>query len=320
MAESSGERKGVILLAMGGPDKLSDVGTFLYNIFSDRDIINLPGGVFLQKPVAALISRMRLNRVKENYRRIGGGSPLLKWTSSQGDLIKRLFSESGEDVGCYVGMRYFRPTITTAIENAYHDGCRDFVFVPMYPQFCRATTGSSVEVAKKELTRFKDVDAVFISDFHDHPAYIALLREHIRKNIREGDALLFSAHSIPQKFVDAGDPYVDQMKRTLELVAGDREYYLSFQSRTGPVRWVGPDTIEESIVLAKSGHKGLYVVPISFVCDHIETLFEIDIELFDIVKKETGLELRRMPMFNDSRAFAELLVDLIRKKVPHNVV
>lgn len=312
------EKKGIILLAMGGPDRISDVGSFLYNIFSDRNIIHLPGGALLQKPVAALITRMRRKRVEENYRLIGGGSPLLKWTLSQRDHIIRLFKESGESVQCYVGMRYFCPTIVTAIETAYREGCRKLIFVPMYPQYCRATTGSSFEVVRKELARFNDVDASFINDYHDHPDYISLLRNYIEENIRDGEVLQFSAHSIPQKFVDEGDPYVDQVKRTVSLIAGDREYFLSFQSRTGPVKWVGPDTIEESIRLAKN-HKGLFVVPISFLCDHIETMFEIDIELYDIVKKETGVELRRMPMFNDDPAFAELLVDLIRKKVASNV-
>lgn len=319
MPESKEERQGVILLAMGGPDNLSDVGSFLYNIFSDRNIIHLPGGTVLQKPLAALISRMRRKSVEEHYKKIGGGSPLLKWTNAQRDHIIRFFSESGQDVPCYVGMRYFRPTIATAIETAYNDGCRKLIFVPMYPQYCRATTGSSFEEAKKELSRFNDVQAEFINDFHDHPAYLTLLREHIGRNIRSDDALLFSAHSIPQKFVDGGDPYVDQVKRTAELVAVDREYYLSFQSRTGPVKWVGPDTIDESIRLASGDHKGIYIVPVSFVCDHIETLFEIDIELFDMVKKETGVELKRMSMFNGSQAFAQLLVDLIKERVAINV-
>lgn len=305
------EKTAVILLAMGGPETTDDVPEYLYNIFSDRHIIKLPGGALLQKPFARMISKRRSPMVKEHYAEIGGGSPLMKWTVAQKNHLEKSLHESGTPARCYIGMRYFRPMIEAVIADAYRDGCRRMVFVPLYPQYCRATTGSSFAVAHKVLKSMPDVDAQYVHDFHDHPDYVALLKEYIDNNITSDETLLFSAHSIPQSFVTDGDPYVDQVKRTAHMAAGDRKYFLSFQSRTGPVKWVGPETITETKRLLAEGRK-LFVVPISFICDHIETLHEIDIEL----KEETdaGDRLRRMPMFNDDARLAQMLANLIKEK------
>ena len=317
MPEADTQKAAVILLAMGGPDSVDDIPEFLVNIFSDREIIRLPGGKLLQKPFARLISRLRSKNVQKNYRAIGGGSPLLKWTTAQAENFRRELQKD-TDVGVFVGMRYFRPMIKQAIDDAYAQGYRKMYFLPMYPQYCRATTGSTFAVVKQEIKRKDGIAAVFIDNFHDNEQYTGLLKKHIDDNIKDDEILLFSAHSIPQKFVDEGDPYVDQVKRTAALAAGDREYYLSFQSRTGPVKWVGPNTIDESVRLAGMDKRGLFVVPISFVCDHIETLHEIDINLAEIVKEKTGVTLRRMPMFNDSEEFGLMLAQLVSERVHVN--
>ena len=317
MSASEKQKAAVVLLAMGGPDSIDDIPEFLVNIFSDREIIRLPGGKLLQKPFARLISRLRSKGVQENYAAIGGGSPLLKWTTAQADVIRDELQKD-MDVGLFVGMRYFRPMVKQAIDEAYAQGYRKMYFLPMYPQYCRATTGSTFTVVRQEIEKRNDITAVFINDFHDIEQYTGLLKKHIDDNIKDNEILLFSAHSIPQKFVDEGDPYVDQVKRTAAMAAGDREYYLSFQSRTGPVKWVGPNTIDESVRLASMDGRGLFVVPVSFVCDHIETLHEIDIELSEIVKEKTGVTLSRMPMFNDSRAFGQMLAQLVSQRARVN--
>jgi len=306
VASGHNNRIGVILLAMGGPDSTADVGEFLRNVFSDRAIIRLPGGPLLQKPLARLIARLRLKKVTARYEQIGGGSPLLKWTTAQKELLaSRLESQPGE-FRCYVGMRYFRPTIADAFAQAHNDACRRIVLLPLYPQYCRATTVSSFAEAARAAHGYDELRTIQIDDFHDDPAYIALMREYIDQNIRDSETLLFSAHSIPQSFVDDGDPYVDQVRRTAALTAGEREYFVSFQSRTGPVTWVGPDTVAEATRLLQEGRR-LFVVPISFVCDHIETLHEIDIELPELMPEDLGRRIRRMPMFNDDPRLADLL-------------
>ena len=315
MITASKEKIGVILLSMGGPDRLEDITSFLYNIFSDRAIIRLPGGTLFQKPFAWMISRLRTMKVQDHYRLIGGKSPLVKWTEAQGRLIEQQLQKDSIDVHCYVGMRYFRPMIEDAIKKAHVDGCRRIIFLPMYPQYSTATTGSSFLVAKETLRALPEIDAMYVSDFHDNPGYVGLMGEYIRQNIAENEVLLFSAHSLPQKFVDEGDPYVDQVKRTAALAAGERPYFISFQSRSGPVTWVGPDTIDETRRLLNETSGGIFVVPISFVCDHIETLYEIDIELPQLMGERNGKRLRRMPMFNDDARFAEVLAGIIKQNL-----
>lgn len=302
-----------ILLSMGGPETTADIQEYLYNIFSDRTLIQLPGGSLLQKPFAAMISRLRKKKVQAHYNLIGGGSPLLRWTKAQAHHLEQELAAELPGFKAYPGMRYFRPTVDQAIECACRDGYRHMILLPLYPQYSLATTGSSFAVARKTLTRHVDISVTYIEDFHDQPDYIALLHDYITAHIGPQDTLLFSAHSLPQKFVDDGDPYVDQVKQTARLAAGDREYFVSFQSRTGPVTWVGPDTIEEAKRLLAERPGNLFVVPISFVCDHIETLYEIDIELKDLLGQPLGARVRRMPMFNDDRRFAVALANLIRK-------
>jgi ferrochelatase len=314
METRSRNKQCAVLLAMGGPDSLDDIGEYLFNIFSDRSIIRLPGGAALQKPFARIISTIRSRKVQSHYAKIGGSSPLLKWTRAQADQIESLIKETHPDFRCYIAMRYFRPTIEQTVRQAYRDGYRRMSFIPMYPQYSKATSGSSFMVARKVLGELPDVEARFVNDFHDWPAYISLLNEYIEENIKPDETLLFSAHSLPQKFVDEGDPYVEQVKTTAHLASGGRDYHLAFQSRTGPVKWVWPDTVEEAKRLTDEKEGNLFVVPISFVCDHIETLYEIDIELRDLLGSGKGSRLRRMPMFNDDPRFAACLAELISQK------
>ncbi len=319
MYEDPSQKQCAILLAMGGPQSTDEVRDYLYNIFSDRGLIQLPGGRLFQKPFAKMISRLRTKKVQAHYSLIGGGSPLLKWTQAQADLIESNIKTGQDSFRCYVAMRYTGPSIEESIMRAYRDGFRRMCFVPMYPQYSAATTGSSFREAGRVLEGLPDVQATFIKDFHDDPSYIALLKDYIDRNIGDDDTLLFSAHSLPQRFVDEGDPYVDQVKKAAELAAGDREYFVSFQSRTGPVDWVGPDTVEETKRLLAERVGNLFVVPIAFVCDHIETLYEIDIELRQLVGDGSAGRIRRMPMFNDDPKFAGVLRGIISKRVLSNV-
>ena len=305
----------VILLAMGGPESISDIPEYLYNIFSDRAIIRLPGGAICQKPFARLISRLRAKNVAHHYEQIGGGSPLLRWTQAQARNIGDQLQRDYDDVTCYIGMRYFRPGIKSAIDSAVSDGYKELCFVPMYPQYSTATTGSSFEVAQEALMTYPQVKTRFIKDYHDSPEYTRLLNSYIETNILPGETLLFSAHSLPQRFVDEGDPYVEQVKQTAKLAARDRQYFLSFQSRTGPVKWVGPDTVAEVKRLLDAPDRRLFIVPVAFVCDHIETLHEIDIQLKELIGPEKASRIRRMPMFNDDPRFGNILADLVVSKV-----
>lgn len=307
-------RTAVLLIAMGGPDSLEAIPRYLYNIFSDRTLIQLPGGAILQKPFARLISRLRSKKVAEHYKLIGGSSPLLKWTSAQAGLLESTLVNRGHRVSSYVGMRYYEPTIAEAVRQIHADGCDHIIVLPMYPQYTIATTGSSVMELGRVLKGYSSISWNLIKDFHDYPPFVHLVRDYIDKYTEKDDALLFTAHSLPRKFVDEGDPYVDQVKRTAELAADGREYYVSFQSRTGPVEWVGPDTIDETRRLLAESNKRICLVPVAFVCDHIETLYELDIELPQLVGERE--RLYRLPMFNDDPRFAEVLADLVSDRIP----
>ncbi len=313
------ERTGIILLAMGGPSSVAEISEYLFNIFSDREIIKLPGGSLCQKPLARMIAKRRTPEVTHNYQRIGGSSPLLRWTLAQAKLLEQELAEDFPGLRSYVGMRYSPPSIATAIEQVAKDGITKLVCLPMYPQFSRATTGSSRSVLLEAVEKLSERPRLrFINDFHAQNDYIALLRTYIAENIGANETLLFSAHSLPQKFVDRGDPYVEQIRKTAELAAHGREHFLSFQSRTGPVKWVGPDTIDEVKRLLSERSSGLFIVPIAFVCDHIETLFEIDLQLKEIVGAEMAARIRRMPMFNDDPRFARVLANLVREVTKNN--
>ncbi|MEE8577020.1 MAG: ferrochelatase [candidate division Zixibacteria bacterium] len=315
MSESDQRKFCVILLAMGGPDKPDDVKEFLFNIFSDRSIIRLPGGKLFQKPFARMIASRRSGKVRARYELIGGGSPLLAWTESQAEQIEQVLAADFGSIKCYVGMRYWKPSIDEAITEAEQDGYKTICFLPMYPQYSRATTGSSFQLADQLMAAKPGMKAVFIGDFSSDSVYTSLLHDWIEANIRPDDTLLFSAHAVPQKFIDDGDPYVDQVIRSASIAAGDREHFVSFQSRTGPVKWVRPDTIDEARRLLTEREGSLFIVPISFVCDHIETLYEIDIQLKEILGEELGSRIRRMPMFNNDQRFAAVLARIVRERM-----
>lgn len=312
------EPVGVILLSMGGPDKIADVKQFLFNIFSDRTIIRLPGGRLFQKPFARFISSRRSKHVEENYRKIGGGSPLLKWTQIQADILQDHLAKTIPGSRCFVGMRYFQPTIEKAILQARRENIKHLVLLPMYPHYSMTTTGSSFSVAREIMAGLPELRATFIEDIHDRGFYISLLRDYISSHIGPDDTLLFSAHSIPRRFVDEGDPYVDQVRKTAHMAADGREHFVAFQSRTGPVKWVGPDTIDETKRLLSERSGNLFLVPISFVCDHIETLYEIDMDLKQILGDEMASRLKRMPMFNDDCRLGKGLAELVLNEVCEN--
>ncbi len=314
---ASKEKVCVIFLNMGGPEDLSQVREFLYNIFSDRSIIQLPGGKTFQKPFARMISKFRAKKVQKRYEQIGGGSPLLHWSKIQAEQVENLLKSRFEGIKCMVGMRYLPPYIQEPISEAYDNGYRRMVFVPLYPHYCRATTGTAFEQVKIALANYPDIEALFVSDYHDDPGYTSLLHKYIIDNIPENANLLFSAHALPEKFVLEGDPYVAQIRRTVEIAAKGMEFYISFQSRTGPVKWVEPDTIEMTRQLLSKSDSDLFIVPISFVSDHIETLYEIDVELKELMG-ENGNRIKRMPMFNGDEKFSAALSYLIAEKCKKN--
>jgi ferrochelatase len=311
--ETSGGPRGVLLLNMGGPDTLSAVRPFLFNLFSDRLIIRL-GPSFLQKPLAMLISALRAKKSRSMYALIGGGSPLKKITSEQAGALE---SALGADFRVYVGMRYWHPFIEDAVEKMFNDGIRSLTALSLYPHYSLATVGTTFIELKRVLDGLS-IECREVKSWPDNPLYIEALSLLIQEGLGDFNGkcrhVLFSAHGLPKYFVEQGDPYVNELEKTISClikkIDTDIEFSLSYQSRSGPVKWLEPSTEDAIRKYSRCGVRHLLVVPISFVSDHIETLYEIDI-LYRELANRCGIDLRRVKALNTHPLFIEALKSLV---------
>ncbi|MBI4849759.1 MAG: ferrochelatase [Nitrospirae bacterium] len=345
MAGSNKKTIGVVLLNLGGPDSLQAVRPFLYNLFSDREIIRL-GPAFLQKPIAWLISTLRSKKTENMYSQIGGKSPILDITKAQAEALEKELNSSpvtrhpSPSFRVYIGMRYWRPFMQDTVDNIIQDGVKRLVVLSLYPHYSKATTGSSVEDFKQAISNVQASNLKFeiqyIEQWYDFPEYIDALAGLIAegaskfnppsppfsKGGQEGITLLYSAHSLPQSFIDEGDPYLDHIKSTITAVNSllvaryslPVKWHLAFQSKSGPVKWLEPATEEAIVKLAGEGCKNLLVVPVSFVSDHIETLYEIDILYKELAEKH-GVTLQRCRSLNTSEKFILAMKQLVLAKL-----
>jgi len=333
------ETIGVILLNLGGPDSLQAVRPFLYNLFSDREIIRL-GPSFMQKPLAWLLSNMRAFKSRQMYHFIGGKSPILDITLAQAEALEKLLNASrithhaSRIFKVYVGMRYWHPFIKDTVNEILKDGVKHLIVLSLYPHYSKATTGSAIAEFKNVIARLEPhalpLTIQYIEQWYDYPLYIDALTELIIKGIagfNEKDLdILYSAHNIPQSFIKEGDPYLNHIKATISAINSSLvtrhslslRWHLSFQSRTGPVRWLEPTTDKVIMRLAKNGCKNLFIVPISFVSDNIETLYEIDILYKRIAEKE-GINFKRCEALNTSEKFIEALKGLVMRKTQRGI-
>jgi protoporphyrin/coproporphyrin ferrochelatase len=316
---------GVLLLNLGGPDSLQAVRPFLYNLFSDREIIRL-GPRLLQKPLAWLISTLRSKKTAKMYGLIGGKSPIIEITQAQANALEDSLNEQRTvPFKVYTGMRYWRPFIDDVIPAIQRDGIKKVIVLSLYPQYSVTTSGSSISQVKKVLPGYSlDVDCV--ASWYNHPLYIEALVAVIEKGIKSfspsaGEVhVLFSAHSLPQKIIDEGDPYVTETVGTINEIIKSLpvKWSLSYQSKSGPVKWLEPSTEEMLEKLAGEGIKNVLVVPISFVSDHIETLYEIDI-LYKKMAAGLGINLKRSESLNTHPKFISALRDIVMTRVREKV-
>lgn len=311
------DKTAVLLLQMGGPDSLDAIQPFLYNLFSDRDIIRI-GPAFLQPTIARFISRRRSKKVAEYYKKIGGKSPIRELTQQQATELEKVL---GDKYRCFVAMRYWKPDTQEALAAIRNEGITRVIALSLYPHYSRATVGSSIN----ELERALDgsgtkLNLSYIRQFYDHPLYISALSEKIEQGLagfgdRSNVQLVFSAHGLPQSFIDSGDPYLDHIRSTVRLTMerfGGISHHLAFQSRAGPVKWLEPSTEHKISELAAAGCKQLLMVPLSFVSDHIETLYEIDIQYREEATALGIDDFRRTEALNSSPAFISCLAELVR--------
>ena len=320
-------RIGVLLLNLGGPDKLEDVGPFLYNLFSDPEIIRLPVP-WLQKPLAWFISSRRTQTSQENYKQIGGGSPLKKITEAQAEALQAKLHDEGQDVSVYIGMRYWYPFTEEAVAKIKRDGIDKLVILPLYPQFSISTSGSSFRLLEqlwREDTDLQRLDYTVIPSWFNHPDYLKSMADLIEQELQrfpEPDKahIFFSAHGVPLSYVEeAGDPYQKEIEQCTKLIMRTlnkpNQYTLAYQSRVGPVEWLRPYTEDALEELGEKGVKDLLVVPISFVSEHIETLQEIDIEYREVAEDAGITNFQRVPALNTHPMFVDALADLVTKSL-----
>ncbi len=316
-------RVGVLLLNLGGPDKLEDVGPFLYNLFSDPEIIRLPFR-WLQKPLAWFIASRRTRTSQENYKQIGGGSPLRQITEAQGEALKEQLGYLGQEANIYVGMRYWHPYTEEAIAQITQDKIEHLVILPLYPQFSISTSGSSFRLLDKlwqEDPKLQPIDYTVIPSWYKEPGYLQAMSELIAQELKQFPNpdevhIFFSAHGVPKSYVEeAGDPYQQEIEECTALIMQTlnrpNAHTLAYQSRVGPVEWLQPYTEDALKELGAQGVKDLVVVPISFVSEHIETLQEIDIEYREVAEESGIHNFRRVPAPNTHPVFINALADLV---------
>ncbi len=322
------EKLGIVLFNLGGPETLAEVRPFLYNLFCDAEIIKLPWSG-LQKPLAWLISTTREKKSQGYYAQIGGGSPLRRITEEQATALKTELQKRDIEAATYVAMRHWHPTTEEVVSAIERDKITRIIALPLYPQFSISTTRSSFRKFVRTMeTRggMRHIQRHYITRWHDHPRYIDAIVETIetaRNTLPEKDPaathIIFSAHSIPESYLQQGEPYLAHTKRTVELVLSklgcNRAFTLSFQSKIGPVKWLQPATDAVIRQLGEQGEKQLLIVPISFVSDHIETLYELDI-LYKKTAAEAGVaNYTRAAALNLNQTFIRALADLVETQL-----
>ena len=315
---------GIVLLNLGGPATLDDVGPFLLKLFADREIIQLP----FQRWLGPFIAKRRTPTVRKLYEGIGGGSPIRHWTEVQGrGMVERLDRLSPDTAPhrFYLAFRYSRPSSEDALTQMEADGVERAIAFTQYQHFSCATTGSSLN----ELWRVAgqmDPASTFpwsvIDRWPTHPAFIRAMAEKVREGLgqfseedRDDVVLLFSAHSLPLSIIDRGDPYPQEVgasvHEVLRVGGFPNEFILAYQSEVGPVRWLGPSTEQVIKDLGAKGRKKVLVVGIAFTSDHIETLSEIDIEYAHLARQAGMDEFRRAPAFNDDPLFQDAMAEIV---------
>ncbi|GAA0614810.1 ferrochelatase [Brevundimonas kwangchunensis] len=320
-----GRRIAVVLFNLGGPDDQASVKPFLFNLFNDPAIIGLPG--LLRTPLAKLISSRRETSAQANYALMGGGSPLLPETRKQAEALQANLTSRlpHDEVRTFVAMRYWHPLTEETAADVAAWGPDEVVLLPLYPQFSTTTTESSLK-RWNETYAGSGVSRT-VCCWPEAPGWVQAQAGLIREKLTEaGEAqvrVLFSAHGIPEMLVEKkGDPYQEQVESTCAAVAaaaGLQDWSVCYQSRVGPMKWLGPSTIEALEQAAKDG-VGAVVVPIAFVSEHVETLVELDIEYGELAHKSGVTPYLRVPAAGVTPVFIDTLAEAAEEALARNDV
>jgi ferrochelatase len=314
-------KKAIILFNLGGPDKIENVEPFLFNLFNDPAILNLP--TFLRYPLAKLISNRRAPVAKKIYAELGGSSPILKLTKEQSNALETKLNKTQQEdeYKCFIIMRCWNPRAKDVIKDVQLYDPDEVVLMPLYPQFSAATSGSSIkewkDVCKKNNYHVKT------STICCYPTDENFINAHTKEIIKKiknlkNFKLIFSAHGLPEKNIEKGDPYQWQVEQSVKKIVEslndeNLDWILSYQSRVGPLKWIGPSTENIIIENSKIG-KHIVLVPIAFVSEHSETLVELDIEYKEIADINGCKNYTRVPALGVNEDFIKAMSELIIKK------
>ena len=307
-------KKAIILFNLGGPDSLDAVQPFLFNLFNDPAIISLPG--IFRYPLAKFISKRRTSVAKAIYAEMGGKSPILEETQIQADAIEKILKHEKDEYKCFIVMRCWNPRAIDVIKKVKEFNPAQTILLPLYPQYSNATSGSSIkewlDTCKKEnLNSITKIICCYPTEKDFILAYANLIKDKINLNKLSETTLVFSAHGLPENKIKQGDPYQWQVENTVnylvrKLSIKNLNYILSYQSRVGPLKWIGPST--ETVIKEEANkQKIIIVVPVAFVSEHSETLVELDIEYKKLAVQNGSKDYIRVPAVTANQDFINSL-------------
>lgn len=310
-------RTAVVMLNLGGPNSLEAVEPFLRELFRDPAIIRLP--TFLREPLAWWIAKRRRLKSQEIFAAIGGYSPLLKNTQAQAQALERYL---GEEFRVFIAMRYWHPFTVETIKEVKDYQPDHVLLLPLYPQFSTTTTASSLKCWETEAQKMQFYcPTSTVGCYYTHNMFIEAVVDLIQKTVEDirdlsSYHLLFTAHGLPERIVQQGDSYQRQVEATVQAVYHHLNisipYTISYQSRVGPLTWIGP-SCEEEIQRLGLEKKNIILVPIAFVSEHSETLYELDIQYRNLAQQSGVNSFHRVPTVQTHSLFIQCLADLVQQ-------
>ncbi|MDA8390720.1 MAG: ferrochelatase [Gammaproteobacteria bacterium] len=314
-------RTAVVLCNLGGPDSLAAVEPFLYNLFSDPDIFRLPLGRLTQRPFARWLAARRRDEAARGYEAIGGASPIGAHTAAQAEALAQSLADL--DIPVFVCMRYWHPLTSAVAERLQREQFERVILLPLYPQYSLATTGSAHNEFRRQCARLHySPDVVFIGSWYQQTDYVEAVARSIEDmldSFSEPDpqavTLLLSAHGLPRKAIERGDPYQREIEATAEAVRQRLRWphvRLCYQSRVGPLEWLRPYTDDVIRAEAEAGVRQMLVYPVAFVSDHVETLFELGITYAQLARQAGIREYQVAPALNVHPLLIKALESLVR--------
>jgi ferrochelatase len=318
-------RTGIVVAQLGGPERLDDVEPFIRAIFDDPRRVPLPGGPRTRSIVSRLVARVRGPRARSHYAAIGGGSPIINTTHRQADALSAELGARGHDAVVVVAHRFSQPDTAAAVGAMLTAEVERVILMPLFPQFSGSTTGSSEAELRRLLgERAANVELSVIRSWCEHPSYLdaqAHLIDEMLADLPDDQLnrglLVFSAHGLPERIVDRGDPYLEEIEATVSGVTKRLgrpiDHVIAYQSRAGPVKWIAPDVRDVVAEAAAEGRTWLGVVPISFVSEHVETLHELDIELRQRAADVGISEFHRSRCLDVDPVVGPMLADIVEE-------